>query len=126
MTWVTSEAPEQQNVTPAEGKPEVEDKALPVSLDLDSLEREGAVAEKFRFTHQGTTYEMFDPQDIDWQDLLAGLRNPGLFVRFAMSTADQVTFFSSRVPAWKMNKLMEAYQKHFGLPDLGNANALRD
>ncbi len=96
-----------------------------ISLDLDALEREGAVAEQFTFQHKGRTYRMMDPQDIDWQDLLSGLRNPAMFVRFAMPLADQAEFFAARVPAWKMNKLMEAWQAHFGLPDLGNVNALR-
>lgn len=95
------------------------------TLDLDALEREGAVAEKFTFTFGGRQYEMVDPQEIDWQDLLSGLRNPAMFIRFAMSAADQKEFFGARVPAWKMNRLMEAYQQHYGIPDLGNASALR-
>lgn len=100
-------------------------KQVSVALDLDALEREGAVAEPFTFQHLDHVYTMIDPQEIDWQDLLSGLRNPGLFVRYAMGLEDQKKFFGEKVPAWKMNKLMEAYQTHFGLPDLGNANALR-
>ncbi len=96
-----------------------------VSLDLDALEREGEAAGPFTFQHDGRSYTMLDPQDIDWQDLLAGFRNPALFIRFAMPLSDQKDFFGKRVPAWKMNKLMQAYQEHFGLPDLGNLNALR-
>lgn len=103
---------------PAEKNPDV-------TLDLDSLEREGAVAETFSFQYEGHTYRMLDPQDIDWQDLLSGLRNPALFVRFAMPVEDQKQFFTARVAAWKMNKLMAAYQDHYGIPDLGNAAALR-
>lgn len=105
--------------------PAAEETPLPVSLDLDSLEREGAVAQPFRFTHNSRSYTMIDPQEIDWQDLISGFRNPALFVRFAMSAEDQREFFASRVPAWKMNKLMEGYQKHYNLPDLGNLSALR-
>lgn len=100
------------------------DTALPVSLDLDALEREGERPGPFLFQHEGQTFNMMDPQDIDWQDLLSGLRNPALFIRFAMSVQDQKRFFSLRVPGWKMNKLMKAYQDHYGIPDLGNANAL--
>lgn len=96
-----------------------------VSLDLDVLEREGSIPTAFTFAFDGETYSMVDPQEVDWQDLLTGLRNPALFVRFAMSIEDQKRFFGKRVPAWKMNKLMEAYTTHFGLPDLGNVNALR-
>lgn len=96
-----------------------------ISLDLDTLEREGDVPGPFTFTHDGEQYAMLDPQEVDWQDLLSGLRNPALFIRFAMPITDQKRFFAKRVPAWKMNKLMEAYTSHFNLPDLGNVSALR-
>jgi hypothetical protein len=96
-----------------------------VSIDLDALEREGDKPGPFTFQHEGHTFNMLDPQDIDWQDLLSGMRNPALFIRFAMPLPDQKTFFGQRVPAWKMNKLMEEYQNHFGLTDLGNLSALR-
>jgi hypothetical protein len=96
-----------------------------LGLDLDALEREGEVAGPFTFRHDGVVYTMLDPQEIDWQDLLSGLRNPALFVKFAMGPEDQKKFFGSRVPAWKMNQLMKGYQDWFGLPDLGNLNALR-
>lgn len=103
-----------------------EEKKIPaVGLDLDALEREGERPGAFTFQFDGETYEMMDPQDIDWQDLLSGLRNPALFIRFAMTTESQKSFFGKRVPSWKMNKLMAAYQDHYGLPDLGNASALR-
>ena len=105
--------------------PATEEKPLSVSLDLDALEREGEKVTPFTFSHGGRVYTMIDPQEIDWQDLLSGFRNPALFVRYALNTKDQAEFFTSRVPAWKMNKLMEGYQKHYGLPDLGNLNALR-
>jgi hypothetical protein len=95
------------------------------TLDLDALEREGEHLQPFTFALDGETYTMVDPQEIDWQDLLAGTRNPALFIRFAMSIEDQKKFFGKRVPAWKMNRLMQAYQDHFGIPDLGNASALR-
>lgn len=97
----------------------------PAMFDLDALEREGAVAEPFTFQYEGEQFQMLDPQDIDWQNLLSGLRNPALFVRFAMPVDEQKRFFSKQVPAWKMNRLMGAYQEHYGIPDLGNANALR-
>lgn len=106
-------------------KPTDDDTKSGVSLDLDALEREGDVPGSFTFTFDSETYTMVDPQEVDWQDLLSGLRNPALFVRFAMSIEDQKKFFGKRVPAWKMNKLMEAYTTHFGLPDLGNVSALR-
>lgn len=94
-------------------------------LNLDALEREGGTPEPFTFQHENRTYTMIGPQDIDWQDLISGLRNPALFIRFAMTLDDQKVFFGSRVPGWKMNALMDAYNTHFGIPDVGNASALR-
>lgn len=102
-----------------------DEKTPKLGLDLDVLEREGEVPEPFTFVYDGKTYRMKDPQEIDWQDLLAGLRNPALFIRFAMDLEDQRDFFGKRIPSWKMNKLMQAYQDHFGIPDLGNVSALR-
>ena len=107
-----------QETVPAAAEPKL-------GLDLDALEREGEVPGSFTFRHVGEIYTMVDPQEIDWQDLLSGLRNPALFVKFAMSSADQKRFFGARVPAWKMNKLMQGYREHFGLPDLGNVSALQ-
>ena len=93
-------------------------------LDLDALEREGGPAKPYQFKLGGKVYTMIDPQEIDWQDLISSLRNPALFIRYAMTTEDQKAFFDARVPSWKMNKMMEGYQAHYGLPDLGNASAL--
>jgi hypothetical protein len=104
---------------------ETKDPAGKVGIDLDALEREGQVPEAFVFNHDGVSYTLLDPQEIDWQDLLAGLRNPALFIRFALPIDQQRDFFSKRVPSWKMNRLMQAYQDHYGLPDLGNVSALR-
>lgn len=117
-------------MTTTEAKPDKDDAKPPaktavVSLDLDALEREGEIAGPFTFQNEGHTFTMIDPQEIDWQDLVSAMRNPALFVRYALSLADQKVFFAQRVPGWKMNKLMEAYVAHFGLPDLGNASALR-
>ncbi len=96
-----------------------------LTLNLDALEREGEVPGPFTFQADGDTYQMLDPKEVDWQDLLAGMRNPALFVRFAMPVEQQKKFFALRIPGWKMNALMQAYQDHFDIPDLGNAYALR-
>lgn len=96
-----------------------------LALDLDALEREGDRPGPFLFQHEGVTFTMLDPEDVDWQDLLSGMRNPALFIRYAMPVEDQKVFFAKRVPAWKMNKLMQGYQEHYSIPDLGNVNALR-
>lgn len=89
------------------------------ALDLDALEREGAPG-LFDFTLDGRRYIMSDPQEVDWQDLMAAMSSPTMFFRLVLPADDQTTFFTTRLPAWKMRKLMESYQNHYGLPNLGN------
>jgi hypothetical protein len=96
----------------------------PAALDLDKLEREGGSPKPFDFVLEGKRYIMADPQEIDWQDLLSAMSNPVMFFRMVLPADDQRTFFRTRLPAWRMNKLMSAYQDHYGLPSQGNPNAL--
>ncbi len=97
--------------------------AGPAALDLDKLDREGAPG-PFDFVLEGRRYIMSDPQDVDWQDLLSAMQNPVMFFRLVLPADDQTAFFTTRLPAWKMNKLMSAYQDHYGLPSAGNVNGL--
>ncbi len=94
------------------------------ALDLDKLEREGAVG-PFDFVLDGKRFMMSDPQEVDWQDLLSAMQNPTMFFRLVLPAEDQPEFFRTRLPSWKMNKLMAAYQDHYGLPNAGNAGGLQ-
>lgn len=98
------------------------DKKPAVALDLDALEREGAPI-PFDFLLEGKRYLLSDPQEIDWQDLVAALNNPTMFFRLTLPAEDRNDFFASRLPAWKMRILMRKYQDHYGIPDLPNADA---
>lgn len=100
--------------------------AAKVSLDLDALEREGEGAGKEPFTarHGGRVYTMIDPQEVDWQDLLACLNNPTLFFKYTLAGASRNEFLSTPMPTWKVNKLMADYLDHYGLPSLPNAFGL--
>ncbi len=93
------------------------------ALDLDALEREGA-PDPFDFVLEGKRYIMSDPKSVDWQDLLAAMSNPVMFFRLVLPADDQALFFQTRLSAWKMQKLMEAYQTHYGMPSPGNAAGL--
>lgn len=95
----------------------------PAALDLDTLEREGA-PQPFDFIHDGKRYMMSDPKEVDWQDLIAAMSNPHMFFRLVLPAEDRQTFFESRLPAWKMNILMQRYQDHYGLPNVPNAGGL--
>lgn len=101
-----------------------EDTSKPdVTLDLDALEREDR-ALPFRFLLNGNSYLLSDPQEIDWQDLLAAMASPQMFFRLVLPADQRESFFTSKVPSWKMRKLMDRYNDHYGLPSLPNAGGL--
>lgn len=91
-------------------------------LDLDTLEREGGSKPPFVFQHNGKRYLLSDPQDVDWQKLIDAMASPFAFFRNVLPADDQREFFASPMASWKMNALMEAYMKHYGL-NLGEAGA---
>lgn len=96
----------------------------PMTLDLDSLEREGGSPLPFVFQLGGKRFMLSDPKEIDWQDLITALTNPYVFFKLTLPPDDQEAFFSSKVPSWKLNHLVEKYIEHYGLPTGGEASAL--
>lgn len=94
-----------------------------VALDLDALEREGAPG-PFDIMLGGKRYLLSDPQEVDWQDLIAAMSNPHMFFRLVLPPEDHHQFFETRLPSWKMRKLMARYQDHYGIPDVPNAAGL--
>jgi hypothetical protein len=96
----------------------------PAALDLDALEREGAAAQPFDFILGGKRYMMSDPQNVDWQQLISVMNNPHMFFRTVLPPEDHRTFFDAQLPSWKMRKLMDEYQAHYGIPSLPNAGGL--
>jgi hypothetical protein len=95
-----------------------------VAFDLDALEREGGSPMPFDIRLDGKRFMLSDPKEIDWQDLLYCMRDPVLFFRRVVPAEDHSAFFSAKLPSWKMNALMEAYQKHYGLGSPGEMGAL--
>ena len=103
----------------------VEPEILPaVTIDLDTLEREGDEPPPFTFRHEGRCYTLTNPRDVDWQDIIAALTNPFLFFQATMSKADQELFLGTKMAAHKLNHLIEKYCDHFGLPKMGESGAL--
>lgn len=99
--------------------------AMPAAaLNLDTLEREGGTPKPFDFILRERRYVLSDPQEIDWQDLMAAMSNPTLFFRMVLPPDDHSEFFRTKIPSWKMNALMKNYQVHYGLPGPGEAGAL--
>lgn len=88
-----------------------------VILDLDTVERpEKDVRPPFVVTVEGRKVTMQDPAEIDWRDL-ASVEIPADLLRVAMSTEDRVFLVERSLPAWKFNRLMEAYYTHYDLED---------
>lgn len=90
---------------------------LPVSvdLDLDQAERPKG-AEHFRTRVNKKVLSFANPEDLDWRDILL-MENPAEIIRLALDDEDRRFLYEQELPAWKMNKLLEAYQAHFGLED---------
>jgi len=95
----------------------------PAAMNLDAMEREGA-ADPFEFILDAKQYTLMDPAEVDWQDLIAAMSSPHTFFRFVLPADDHLTFFAARIPAWKLNNLMNAYTEHYGLPSAPNPNGL--
>jgi hypothetical protein len=96
----------------------------PAALDLDTLEREGGSPIPFVFQLSGRRYLLADPKELDWQDLVSGLTNPYIFFKISLPPDDQQEFFKTKLPSWKLNHLIEQYIKHYGLPQVGESDAL--
>lgn len=96
----------------------------PVDLDLDALERDGNRPGPYSFRIEGVRFTLTDPRELDWQDLLVAQRNPLMFIKFTMGPEQYKTFLATHVPEWKMERLMIAFFKHFGMADSPEARAL--
>jgi hypothetical protein len=96
----------------------------PVNLDLDSLDKfdvvPDAVAEEFTFRLKGQVFTMVDPRDIDWKDVLQSIRNPAMFMRYAMPADQQDVFYALGMPAWQLGVLMNRWHKHYKMADPGD------
>jgi hypothetical protein len=100
----------------------VGDSPAPVAINLDTLEREDGVEVPFAAVVGGKRLVFSDPQDADWQDLV-DLDDPDTFAEICLQGEDRKHFLETRMPAWKMNELMKAFQQHYGLGNRGNASA---
>ncbi|MCW2674784.1 MAG: hypothetical protein JWP14_3373 [Frankiales bacterium] len=112
-----------KTATSASAKPPAPPAAA-VSMDLDDLERDQESRDPFVVTLAGEQYTFLDPQDLDWKDILAALTNPASFFHNCLPQEQTKAFLATSLPVWKMDKLMKAYAKHFGMPSAGEASAL--
>ena len=73
---------------------------------------------------EGRDITMTDPADIDWQDLLE-VDQPQKFLRYCISDEDKDWLLEQKIKGWQFAKLIEAYQRHYGLGSQGNAAGSR-
>ena len=99
----------------------------PESVDLnhDTIEREQTeVKPPFAFAVDGHRFVLNDPADLDWKQLLE-IDDPIAFFRYCMPQDQKDVFKSLNIPGWKLGKIIEGFQKHYGLGDKGNGAASR-
>jgi hypothetical protein len=99
-------------------------------FDLDALEHDGDVPDPFVVSVGGRDYELPNPKDIDFRDLVDGMRafnagDPLPIVEVLVDEDDRAEFFENKLPMWKLEKMFEQYYKHFGLPSPGKSKSSR-
>jgi hypothetical protein len=91
-------------------------------FDLDALERDER-AEPFEFTVAGQTFTFAHPGDVDWRFTEALEQgSPVTLCKALMGEEQYAEFAKIALPAWKMNRLIEAWGKHNGI-ELGESAA---
>lgn len=86
-----------------------------IHLDLDSEQRDETY-EPFVFAWKGKTLTLSDPAELDYRKVLE-VESPVAFLRYTASqeTRDFLASDEGYMEAWRLNRLMEKYYKHFGL-----------
>lgn len=88
-----------------------------VILDLDSETRDPKdVKPPFVVKVGEKNIALKDPTEVDWRDL-AAVNIPADLLRVAMTREDRQYLSSLELPAWKFNRLMEAYYTHYDLEE---------
>lgn len=90
---------------------------LPVNItfNLDEAEKE-TTREPFVTLVGGRPITMTDPEDFDWEDLMA-IESPYDFLTYACTPEDKRYILGQKMPGWKFGKLIEAYQQHYGFDE---------
>lgn len=88
-----------------------------ITLDLDTAERpQKDIKPDFVVNVEGRKIKIEDPETLDWRDLLT-IERPLDLVRVAMSSEDRSYLLGLNLPGWKLNRLFDAYDVHYGLSD---------
>jgi len=87
----------------------------PIDFNLDDVKREQTF-KPFVFSWKGRRLSASDPAELDYRKLLE-IETPLAFLKYTMSQEDR-DFLASEagsMESWRLNKLMEAYYRHFGM-----------
>lgn len=95
--------------------------SAPAVLDLDNAVRpprpDGEPhPEPFSFSWKGKRWELVDPAECSWQDLMLGLRGPGSFLRFTLRASDEekALLMTTPMEAWRLGLVMNGWFTHYG------------
>jgi hypothetical protein len=89
-----------------------------VLFNLDELENDKS-SEPFVFSYQGKDFELLDPKDCDWQDLLVVQEDPRLTLHVLMPEEQRKEFLELKLPMRKFEALLTRWQQHFNQPAPG-------
>lgn len=92
-----------------------------VLFNLDALENDRS-SEPFVFSYQGQEFELLDPKDCDWQDLLVVQDDPRLTLHVLMPEEQRARFLELKLPMRKFEALLKRWQEHFNQPDPGEGS----
>lgn len=95
-----------------------------ITFNLDTVEREKEPVEPFVVAIGDRAITLIDPQDLDYQTLLA-IEQPVQFLRHAMSKEDREFLRTQKIPGWKFGEMMNRYMRHYGLDELPNGGGSR-
>lgn len=86
-----------------------------IHLDLNSVERD-VKYDPFVFDWKGRVISLTDPAELDYRKLLE-VDTPVGFLKFTASQEDRDFLASAEgtMESWRLNLLVEAYYKHFGI-----------
>jgi hypothetical protein len=94
-----------------------------ISMNLDTLEREGGDREPFVVVIGGRTVTFTDATELDWRILMK--MGPYDFFVHCLSDEDHEYVMTQPIKGWQIQKMVKAYQDHYGLVDEGNAAGSR-
>lgn len=100
------------NTSSARTKQHASDTPSPVSLNLDTLEREGDVPEPFVVVLGGERFVFRDIQDEDWQQVAdIDENNPQEALRLLLGD-DYEKFAAHKMKLWKLSRLLDEWRTH--------------